>query len=165
MHFAFCNISYICTRDEYSSRVHVLYSTLHTELFCTLLHLSIYIQGTVHPERLPAAIGKTQTHCNKNKKFKVVFQTNKCNLCFAPNHGRCQMNLIHNLIASTGWFSNTGPTPKYPDGQQVQENPDAMDSIAGKVRKELVCCGYNPEVENLRETEYPHMKGEFSSSY
>lgn len=73
------------------------------------------------------------------------------------------MNLIHNLIALTGWFINRDPTPKYPNGQQAQENPDAMDPIAEKVKKELMFYGYNPEVENLRETEYPHMKGEFST--
>jgi len=69
------------------------------------------------------------------------------------------MNLIHNLIYSTGWFSNTDPTPAYTNGEQDKEIEKAMDSDSDELRGDLVHSGYNTAVEKIRETEYPQLQG------
>lgn len=73
------------------------------------------------------------------------------------------MNLIHNLIHSTGWFSTIDPTLDHSNGEQVQETEKVMDPAADKVKNELVDNGYNQAVDAIIEKEYPLLRGKLQN--
>ncbi|KAF8477551.1 pyridoxal phosphate-dependent transferase [Kalaharituber pfeilii] len=66
------------------------------------------------------------------------------------------MNLLHNLIKSTGWLSIADRAPL--DDNDDRNTQEEMDSHAGELRNELVQNGYNAAVDKLRAKEYPQLE-------